>query len=247
MKDGARLVNAARGALIDEEALAEALASGKLAGAALDVFSAEPYDGPLLELDNVVVTPHLAASTDEAQDRAGVIIAEQVVAALEGGLVTNAVNIPVVDKAALDVLGPFIPLAAQARAARRRARRRQAAPGRRRGARADLRLRHAPAHGRRARRHLPGPGRPDRQLRQRVAARGRARDHRLRGAAARLARLHERGRGARDGRKAGTRSRSRGRRSGRSRACSSRARTASGSTSSSRPTWCSSATTTFPA
>ncbi len=113
MKDGARLVNAARGALVDEEALAEALASGKLAGAALDVFSSEPYDGPLLRLDDVVVTPHLAASTDEAQDRAGVIIAEQVVAALEGGLVSNAVNIPVVDKASMEVLGPFVPLAAK--------------------------------------------------------------------------------------------------------------------------------------
>ena len=77
------------------------------------MFSDEPYDGPLLELDNVVVTPHLAASTDEAQDRAGVIIAEQVVAALEGGLVSNAVNIPVVDQADLEVLGPFIPLAAK--------------------------------------------------------------------------------------------------------------------------------------
>ena len=113
MKDGARIVNAARGALIDEEALAEALASGKLAGAALDVFSAEPYDGPLLAIDNVVVTPHLAASTDEAQDRAGVIIAEQVCAALDGGMVSNAVNIPIVDKASLEILGPFIPLAAK--------------------------------------------------------------------------------------------------------------------------------------
>ncbi len=110
MKDGARIVNAARGALIDEEALEDALRSGKLAGAALDVFSAEPYDGPLLGIDSVVVTPHLAASTDEAQDRAGVIIAEQVCAALDGGLVTNAVNIPVVDKASLEVLGPFMPL-----------------------------------------------------------------------------------------------------------------------------------------
>ena len=71
MRDGARLVNAARGALVDEDALADAIRSGKLAGAALDVFSSEPYDGPLLELDEVVVTPHLAASTDEAQDRAG--------------------------------------------------------------------------------------------------------------------------------------------------------------------------------
>jgi D-3-phosphoglycerate dehydrogenase len=113
MKAGARLVNAARGGLVDEVALAAAIRSGKLAGAALDVFSAEPYSGELLELDQVVVTPHLAASTDEAQDRAGVIVAEQVVAALEGGLVTNAINIPVVDAADLEVLGPFIPLAAQ--------------------------------------------------------------------------------------------------------------------------------------
>ncbi len=111
MRDGARLVNAARGALVDEDALVEALRSGKLAGAALDVFSAEPYEGALLELDQVVVTPHLAASTEEAQDRAGVIVAEQVVAALSGGIVSNAVNIPVVDQADLEVLGPFIPLA----------------------------------------------------------------------------------------------------------------------------------------
>ena len=111
MRDGARLVNAARGALVDEQALIAALESGKLAGAALDVFSAEPYEGPLLELDQVVVTPHLAASTDEAQDRAGVIVAEQVVAALDGAIVSNAVNIPVVDQADLEVLGPFIPLA----------------------------------------------------------------------------------------------------------------------------------------
>jgi D-3-phosphoglycerate dehydrogenase len=111
MRDGARLVNVARGALVVEDALAEALRSGKLVGAALDVFSSEPYAGPLLELDTVVVTPHLAASTDEAQDRAGVIAAEQVVAALEGGVVTTAVNIPVVDQGDLEVLGPYIPLA----------------------------------------------------------------------------------------------------------------------------------------
>jgi D-3-phosphoglycerate dehydrogenase len=113
MKDGARLVNAARGGLVDEEALLDAIRSGKLAGAALDVFSEEPYRGPLLELDEVVTTPHLAASTDEAQDRAGLIIAEQVVSALDGGVVTNAINIPVVDQADLEVLGPFIPLAAK--------------------------------------------------------------------------------------------------------------------------------------
>ncbi|MGE5274604.1 MAG: phosphoglycerate dehydrogenase [Verrucomicrobiota bacterium] len=113
MRDGARLINAARGALVDEDALVEAIRAGKLGGAALDVFSSEPYSGPLLELDEVVVTPHLAASTDEAQDRAGVIIAEQIVAALDGAPVTNAVNIPVVDAADLEMLGPFIPLAAK--------------------------------------------------------------------------------------------------------------------------------------
>jgi D-3-phosphoglycerate dehydrogenase len=113
MRDGVRLVNAARGELVDEPALVEALTSGKVAGAALDVFSEEPYSGPLLELDNVVVTPHLAASTGEAQDRAGVIVAEQVAAALEGGLVTNAVNIPVIGAEDLESLGPYIPLAAK--------------------------------------------------------------------------------------------------------------------------------------
>ncbi len=113
MRDGVRLVNAARGELVDEAALIDAVRSGKVAGAALDVYSREPYSGPLLELDQIVVTPHLAASTAEAQDRAGIIVAEQVAAALEGGLVTNAVNIPVIDAADLEVLGPFIPLAAK--------------------------------------------------------------------------------------------------------------------------------------
>ena len=113
MRDGVRIVNAARGELLDEAALGEAISSGKVAGAALDVFGAEPYSGPLLELEQVVVTPHLAASTSEAQDRAGVMIAEQVTAALEGGLVETAVNIPIVEQADLEVLGPYIPLAAK--------------------------------------------------------------------------------------------------------------------------------------
>jgi D-3-phosphoglycerate dehydrogenase len=111
MKDGVRIVNAARGAHVDEAALIAALESGKVAGAAIDVFEKEPYSGPLLQAPNIVVTPHLAASTDEAQDRAGVIVAEQVVAALEGGLVTNAVNIPSVGVEDLEVLAPFAPLA----------------------------------------------------------------------------------------------------------------------------------------
>jgi D-3-phosphoglycerate dehydrogenase len=113
MRDGVRIVNAARGELLDVDALVAALESGKVAGAAIDVFPQEPYDGPLLRAPNVVVTPHLAASTDEAQDRAGVIVAEQVVAALEGGLVTNAVNIPTVGAEDLEVLGPYVPLAAK--------------------------------------------------------------------------------------------------------------------------------------
>ena len=112
MRDGVRIVNAARGELLDEGALLEALRSGKVAAAALDVFDTEPYSGPFLELDNVIVTPHLAASTEEAQDRAGLIVAEQVVAALEGSLVSNAVNIPSIGAEDLEILGPFIPLAA---------------------------------------------------------------------------------------------------------------------------------------
>jgi D-3-phosphoglycerate dehydrogenase len=112
MRDGVRIVNAARGELLDEAALVDAVRSGKVAGAAIDVFSTEPYTGPLLELDNVVVTPHLAASTAEAQDRAGVVVAEQVAAALEGRMVVNAVNIPGIASEDAEVLAPFVPLAA---------------------------------------------------------------------------------------------------------------------------------------
>jgi D-3-phosphoglycerate dehydrogenase len=113
MRKGTFLINAARGELVDEPALVEALSGGNLAAAAIDVYAQEPYSGPLLELDNVVVTPHLAASTAEAQDRAGVIVAEQVAAALEGGLVTNAVNIPTLRPEDMEVLGAYVPLAAK--------------------------------------------------------------------------------------------------------------------------------------
>ena len=113
MRPGVRIVNAARGELLDEDALLAALRAGRVAGAALDVFVEEPYSGPLLELDNVVVTPHLAASTGEAQDRAGIIVAEQVAAALDGGLVSNAVNIPSIGADDLEVLGPYVPLASR--------------------------------------------------------------------------------------------------------------------------------------
>ena len=115
-KDGVRIINVARGPLVVDEDLKAALDSGKVAGAALDVFAQEPItDHPLFGYPNVVVTPHLGASTAEAQDRAGVQTAEQVVAALTGGVVSTAVNIPAVSAEDMEVLGPFIPLAAAAR------------------------------------------------------------------------------------------------------------------------------------
>src|SRR6202011_3802138 len=89
-----RIVNTARGGIVDEVALADAVRSGRIAGAALDVFVNEPTtESPLFELDSVVVTPHLGASTVEAQDKAGVTIAEQVVLALNGEFVPYAVNV----------------------------------------------------------------------------------------------------------------------------------------------------------
>jgi D-3-phosphoglycerate dehydrogenase len=110
-KDGVRIVNCARGELVDLDALGAALDSGKVAGAALDVFPEEPMtDHPLLRRDDVVVTPHLGASTAEAQDRAGTITAEQVRAALTGGVVTNAVNIAAVRPEEMEALAPFVPL-----------------------------------------------------------------------------------------------------------------------------------------
>jgi D-3-phosphoglycerate dehydrogenase len=111
-KDGVRVINVARGPLIVDEDLQAALESGKVGGAALDVFQTEPVtDHPLFGMPNVVVTPHLGASTAEASDRAGFQAAEQIVAALNGGSVTTAVNAPSVKAEDLEVLGPFMPLA----------------------------------------------------------------------------------------------------------------------------------------
>ena len=94
MKSTAFIVNVARGGLIDEDALYAALKSGRIAGAGLDVFVSEPpTDSPLLTLDNVVLTPHLGASTDEAQEKAGVSVARSVRLALDGELVPDAVNV----------------------------------------------------------------------------------------------------------------------------------------------------------
>jgi D-3-phosphoglycerate dehydrogenase len=110
-KDGVRILNVARGPLVVEEDLQDALDSGKVAGAALDVFRAEPVtEHPLFAYPNVIVTPHLGASTAEATDRAGYQAAEQVIAALTGGVVTSAVNVPAIPAEDMEVLGPFVPL-----------------------------------------------------------------------------------------------------------------------------------------
>jgi D-3-phosphoglycerate dehydrogenase len=111
MKDGVVIVNCARGELIVDEDLQAAIDAGKVAGAGLDVFHSEPItEHPLFAYPQVVVTPHLGASTAEAQDRAGVQTAEQVVAALTGGVVSTAVNIPAISAEDQELLGPFVPL-----------------------------------------------------------------------------------------------------------------------------------------
>ena len=109
-KTDLRVINVARGGIVDEEALAEAVRSGRIAGAALDVFDVEPCtDSPLFELDAVVVTPHLGASTREAQDKAGDTIADMVQLALAGEFVPFAVNVSAAE--ANETLRPFLPLA----------------------------------------------------------------------------------------------------------------------------------------
>jgi D-3-phosphoglycerate dehydrogenase len=113
MKDGVRVLNVARGPLVVDDDLADALESGKVAGAALDVFRSEPItDHPLFGHPKVIVTPHLGASTAEATDRAGFQAAEQVVAALTGGPVTTAVNVPAIEADDLEAVGPFLALSA---------------------------------------------------------------------------------------------------------------------------------------
>lgn len=113
MKDGVRLINIARGALVDEAALIEGLRSGKIGGAALDVFANEPLsaDSPLLEMDNVVITPHIAASTEEAQRDVSTQIIDQMIDALRGVEFRNALNLPVADAEILRTLHPFLNLA----------------------------------------------------------------------------------------------------------------------------------------
>lgn len=112
MKPTARIINCARGGIIDETALYTALIENKIAGAALDVFEDEPaIDSPLLELDNVLALPHLGASTTEAQEHVSIEVAQQVINALQGKPVANAVNQPKIDPRMYDILGPYLELA----------------------------------------------------------------------------------------------------------------------------------------
>jgi D-3-phosphoglycerate dehydrogenase len=113
MKSTAILINTARGNLVDEAALVEALRSGHMAGAALDVFDEEPLasGSPLRSLPKVILTPHIAASTVEAQRYVGTQIVDQVLAALRGEDYPNAVNVPVVDAGVFRTLGPYLLLA----------------------------------------------------------------------------------------------------------------------------------------
>lgn len=115
MKQGVRLFNCARGGIIKESALIEGIKSGKVAAAGLDVFEEEPLskDSELRKLDQVVLTPHLGASTLEAQESVGVEIAHQIVEALGGGMVRNAINMPSIDPKALEALRPYLKLSEQ--------------------------------------------------------------------------------------------------------------------------------------
>ena len=169
-KRGVRIVNTARGGIIDEDALAWAITEGIVGGAALDVFAEEPTtSSPLFELDSVVVTPHLGASTREAQDKAGDTIAEQVMLALAGEFVPFAVNVSAAE--ASETVRPYLPLVErlgqlfaeldEGRADRARRR----VPGRAR------RLRHAHPHALGAQGHVLGSARRTGHVRQRSADR----------------------------------------------------------------------------
>jgi len=112
MKDGVRIINCARGGIVDEKALYDAVRSGKVAGAALDVFETEPpTDSPLLTLDQIIVTPHLGASTVEAQVNVAVSVAKQCIEVLNGGSAKYVVNAPMVPPELAEVLEPYAQLA----------------------------------------------------------------------------------------------------------------------------------------
>ena len=112
MKEGVMIINCARGGIINEQDLYDAIVSGKVAAAALDVFEVEPAkDNPLFELDQVIVTPHLGASTREAQKNVALAIADQVIAYLLHNTIQNAVNVPAVSPEVMDRIGPYLNLA----------------------------------------------------------------------------------------------------------------------------------------
>lgn len=113
MQDGVMLINCARGGIVDEADLHAAIVAGKVAGAALDVFETEPppRDNPLLALDQVICTPHLGASTREAQTNVAVMVADQIIQYLSSGTIINAVNTSSVTGKALEQVGPYIRLA----------------------------------------------------------------------------------------------------------------------------------------
>ncbi len=113
MKPGVRILNCARGGIIDENDLCEALQSGRVAGAAFDVFEQEPPppDHPLFSQDNFICTPHLGASTDEAQVNVAITVAEQIADYLLNGTITNALNVPSVSSEVLRMVGPYLTLA----------------------------------------------------------------------------------------------------------------------------------------
>ena len=112
MKDGVMIINCARGGIVREDDLNEALKSGRVAGAALDVFETEPPGVcPLFEIDRVICTPHLGASTFEAQTNVAVMVAEQIIAYLKDGTIINAVNVPPVSGDLLEKLNPYLTLA----------------------------------------------------------------------------------------------------------------------------------------
>ena len=112
MKPTARIINTARGGIVDEAELDAALKAGKLAGAALDVFETEPLTShPLFENEKVIVTPHLGASTTEAQERVAVDVAEQIVAVMKGEPAQYAVNAPLISPETYSYLAPYIPVA----------------------------------------------------------------------------------------------------------------------------------------
>ena len=174
VKPTVRIINAARGGIVDEAALAAAIKEGRVAGAGIDVFAKEPCtESPLFELDQVVVTPHLGASTDEAQEKAGIAVAKSVRLALAGELVPDAVNVQ--GGTIAEDVRPGLPLAERLGRRLHRPGRRGAHAARRDRARRDHPARREGAGAGRAQGRVRRRGRGLGLLRQRPAAGHRAR------------------------------------------------------------------------